>query len=73
MARWKTRNPIRVVDPLVRTVKQPYARFPEDGMVPGWDKIPGMSQHAARVSLKDRPSFETRDDHPAVPDKHPKS
>ena len=72
MPAWKSRNPMKIVDPLVRTVRKPYARFPEDGYVPGWDKIPGMSQHAMRTSLKDRPKFEDESDHPPMKSNHPK-
>ncbi len=72
MAKWKIRNPIKILDPLVRTVKAPYARMSTDGFVPGWDKIPGMSQHAMRDSLDDRPKFEDENNHPPVKSNHPK-
>ncbi len=63
---------IRIGTPLTRTVTRPYARFSEDAYVPDWDRIPGMSQHAMRVTLKSPPSFSDDEDHPPAKSNHPK-
>ncbi len=66
------RNPIRVGTPLTRTVKEPYAKWPQDAYTPDWDRIPGMSQHSMRVSMKDRPDFDADSNHPPVVSNKPK-
>lgn len=69
MARRK--DPIKVVTPLVRTVKQPYTSW-KDSAVPDWDKIPGVSQHASRVSIGCGPTADGGDPNKPVKSNHPK-
>ncbi len=45
----KGKKAVEIVTPLVRTVKQPYVDFRKDSVVPDWDAVPGVSQHATRV------------------------
>lgn len=66
---------IKVATPLIRTVKEPYADMPTDGFVPGWDDVPGMMQHAQRISLaqpQTRPYGGTDSNHPPRKSNHPK-
>jgi hypothetical protein len=72
MAR-KPANPIKVVTPLVRTVKPPYMSEVNDVAVPGWDSTPGMAQHAKRISITEPGGtiHGPGSDHPAVPSNHP--
>lgn len=63
---------MNITMPLTRTVKAPYDRSATDAFVPDWDRVPGMGQHAMRVSLKDRPTSEPDDNHPPIKSNHPK-
>ena len=72
--RRSSKVPIRIGTPLVRTVKEPYYRLPEDGFVPGWDDNPGMMQHAKRISMTEQPTRPyggTDSNHPPINDNHP--
>ena len=74
MAR-KGGSPIKVVTPLIRTVKPPYQDWPVDSVVPGWDDIPGMSQHARRISMSEQPTKPyggTDSNHPPRKSNHPR-
>lgn len=64
-------GPIKVVTPLVRTVKQPYTSW-KDSAVPGWDKIPGVAQHASRVSVGNEPVADGSDPNKPMKSNHPK-
>lgn len=69
------RKPIKIITPLVRTVKPPYRDMPVDGFVPGWDAEPGTMQHAKRISIAEpgnRPYEGHDSNHPPRKSDHPK-
>ncbi len=67
-----SKKAITVVTPLVRTVKKPYTDWREDAVVPGWDDIPGVTQHASRVTAGHRPKADGSTDNPVIKTKPPK-
>ena len=71
----RSKSPIKIITSLERTVKPPYKDYPVDAVVPGWDAIPGMAQHAQRISAAQpmRSKNMGHDpDHPSAPSNHPK-
>lgn len=68
----KGKKAIKVITPLTRTVKAPYSDWGRDSVVPGWDDIPGVAQHASRVTRDHPPKVDGSADNPVMKSDHPK-
>ncbi len=70
--RAKGKKGVEVVTPLVRTVKKPYTDWRNDSVVPNWDSVPGVAQHASRTTRNSPPTNDGAKFNPAMRDDHPK-